>query len=79
MWFSKSIFKANFQNGWKIATFRMPAGGNGCLWEGYGFDAWVWQSPSVLSAGAATPRRDVQGKDAVEDFKVKQQWAHWTD
>ena len=73
--FSKSIFKANFQNGCKIATFRMPAGGHGCLQEGHGFDAWVWQSPSVLSAGAATPRQDVQGRDAIKGFKIKQRWA----
>ena len=39
--FFKSIFKANFQNGWKIATFRMPAGGHSCLQEGHEFDAWV--------------------------------------
>lgn len=73
--FFLSIFKANFQNGWKIATFRMPAGGHSCLQEGHGFDAWIWQSPSVLSAGAATPRRDVQGRNAIKCFKIKQRWA----
>lgn len=73
----KSMFKANFQNGWKRAPYRTLARRDGCLQEGSGLDAWVWQSPSVLPAGAAIPHRDVQGKDTIKYFKIKQQWAQW--
>lgn len=76
MWFFKSRFKANFQNGWKTATFPTPARATECIQEGCGAAGLMHGLTATICAFYGGDHA-MQGYCKVEmqsrTYKIKQQ------